>query len=133
MEFKVLMRPEVLERAKRIWSEHPSWAKDKRKRWALALGRIRKLLMEVREEDKRSCEDRKTMEDRVEAARLRIQHDHSASAREEFEEGWFGRAGEAMQKLSLGLERGGKSQTRSYCVGETGTREEKRGNRLDQF
>ncbi|KAL3687462.1 hypothetical protein R1sor_013771 [Riccia sorocarpa] len=65
---------------------HPSWAKDKRKRWTLALGRIRLLLlMEVREDDKRKEEVNDGPEQRVEATRRRIEQDQSMEAREEFE------------------------------------------------
>ncbi|KAL3694277.1 hypothetical protein R1sor_007928 [Riccia sorocarpa] len=85
MEFKMLLREDVLERAKLVWQEHPTWAKDKRKRWALALGRIRKLLMDVRDEDKGKFVDRKDLETRVELARRRVQEDQSEAAREEFE------------------------------------------------
>ncbi|KAL3676295.1 hypothetical protein R1sor_026243 [Riccia sorocarpa] len=53
MNFKMLEMPKVLASAMNIWQEHPSWAKDERKRWALAQGRIKKLLMEFREVDKR--------------------------------------------------------------------------------
>ncbi|KAL3679560.1 hypothetical protein R1sor_022516 [Riccia sorocarpa] len=86
MDFKSLMRPEVLERAKIAWQNHPSWAKDKRKRWTLALGRIRKLLMEVREEDSKKDVEFSSLETRVEEARMRIQNDNSVERREEFEE-----------------------------------------------
>ncbi|KAL3679018.1 hypothetical protein R1sor_021974 [Riccia sorocarpa] len=86
MEFKTLMRVEVLERAKAVWQAHPTWAKDKRKRWAFALGRIRKLLMDVREEDKKSWEDVSELESTVEAARRRSQNDQSEDARKELEE-----------------------------------------------
>ncbi|KAL3690516.1 hypothetical protein R1sor_016825 [Riccia sorocarpa] len=86
MDYKVLMQPEVLEIAKAVWLEHPSWAKDKRKGWALALGRIRKLLMEVRTEERRKERELHILESTVEEARNRIQQDDSIEAREEFEE-----------------------------------------------
>ncbi|KAL3692273.1 hypothetical protein R1sor_005924 [Riccia sorocarpa] len=77
---------QILEKAKGVWQAHPSWAKDKRKRWTLALGRIRKLLMEVREDDKRKEEVYGGPEQRVETARRRIEQDQSMEAREEFKE-----------------------------------------------
>ncbi|KAL3680581.1 hypothetical protein R1sor_023537 [Riccia sorocarpa] len=86
MDFKVLMREDVLGRAKTVWEEHPSWARDKRKRWALALGRIRKLLMEVRKEDRIGYMDLKELEEKAEEARSRIQVDNSREAAEAFEE-----------------------------------------------
>ncbi|KAL3676258.1 hypothetical protein R1sor_026206 [Riccia sorocarpa] len=85
MEHEMLMKTEVLERAKIAWLEHPRWAKDKRKRWALALGRIRKLLMEVRDEEKRREEEIGGLDEQLEHARSRMQHDHSQAAREQFE------------------------------------------------
>ncbi|KAL3684230.1 hypothetical protein R1sor_002252 [Riccia sorocarpa] len=86
MDFKVLMREDVLGKAKTVWEEHPSWARDKRKRWALALGRIRKLLMEVRKEDRIGYMDLKELEEKAEEARSRIQIDNSREAAETFEE-----------------------------------------------
>ncbi|KAL3690426.1 hypothetical protein R1sor_016735 [Riccia sorocarpa] len=44
MDVRALRKEGVLERAKAAWVAHPRWAKDKRKRWALALRRIRMLL-----------------------------------------------------------------------------------------
>ncbi|KAL3687388.1 hypothetical protein R1sor_013697 [Riccia sorocarpa] len=86
MEHKILRKPKVLERAKVVLLEYLRWAKDKRKKWSLALGRIRKLLMEVRDEDKRSEEEGGTLEEMIETARRRIQHDHLEEARKQFEE-----------------------------------------------
>ncbi|KAL3682862.1 hypothetical protein R1sor_000884 [Riccia sorocarpa] len=86
MDYKTLMMTEVLSRAKEKWQEHPSWARDKWKRWSLALGRIRKLLMEVRDEDRRRETEDNNLDDRVERARKRVQHDHSKEAKEDFEE-----------------------------------------------
>ncbi|KAL3692124.1 hypothetical protein R1sor_005775 [Riccia sorocarpa] len=86
MEHKKLMKVEVLERARTIWQDHPSWARDKRKRWSLALGRIRKLLMEVRDVERRREEEGGPLEERVEKARRRVEYDHSAEAKAEFEE-----------------------------------------------
>ncbi|KAL3699083.1 hypothetical protein R1sor_017105 [Riccia sorocarpa] len=86
MEYKMLMKPEVLARAKGVWIDHPRWAKDKRKRWTLALGRIRKLLMDIRDEERRREEANGGTEERLEAARKRVQHDHSKEAKQLFEE-----------------------------------------------
>ncbi|KAL3679922.1 hypothetical protein R1sor_022878 [Riccia sorocarpa] len=86
MEHKSLRRPEVLERTRVVWLEHPRWTRDKRKKWALALGRIRKLLMKVRDEERRKEEEGSELEGRVEMARRRIHHDHSEEARLLFEE-----------------------------------------------
>ncbi|KAL3683679.1 hypothetical protein R1sor_001701 [Riccia sorocarpa] len=86
LDFRTFMRVEVLEKSKGVWQDHPSWAKDKRKRWTLALGRIRKLLMEVREDDRRKEEVYGGPEQRVETTRRRIEQDQSREAREEFEE-----------------------------------------------
>ncbi|KAL3675831.1 hypothetical protein R1sor_025779 [Riccia sorocarpa] len=86
MDYRMLMKAEVLARAKEVWQEHPRWTKDKRKRWALALGRIRKLLMEVRDEERRREEEGGVLEERVEIARRRAQYDQSDEARELFEQ-----------------------------------------------
>ncbi|KAL3683215.1 hypothetical protein R1sor_001237 [Riccia sorocarpa] len=86
MEYRTLMRAEVLARAKEKWQEHPRWAREKRKRWSLALGRIRKLRMEVRDEDRRRDTEGSSLEDRVERARRRVQQDQSEEAKEDFEE-----------------------------------------------
>ncbi|KAL3679689.1 hypothetical protein R1sor_022645 [Riccia sorocarpa] len=86
MEYKMLMKPEVLARAKGVWIDHPRWAKDKRKRWTLALGRIRKLLMDIRDEERRREEANGGTEERLEVARNRLQHDHSEEAKQLFEE-----------------------------------------------
>ncbi|KAL3683681.1 hypothetical protein R1sor_001703 [Riccia sorocarpa] len=85
MDCKKLMRPDVIERAKETWQAHPRWAKDTRKRWTLALGRIRRLLMDVRDEEKRREEKRQNLEEEIETARRRIEHDQSVEAREFFE------------------------------------------------
>ncbi|KAL3695821.1 hypothetical protein R1sor_009897 [Riccia sorocarpa] len=66
MDFKMLNRAEVLIRTRTRWLEHPNWARDKRKGWSLALGRIRKLLMEVREDDKRRVLPLRSLEEHVE-------------------------------------------------------------------
>ncbi|KAL3677358.1 hypothetical protein R1sor_027306 [Riccia sorocarpa] len=71
MDAGALKKDGVLERAKAVWAAHPSWAKDKRKRWALALGRIRSLLMEVRNEERRGRLDMSALEERVEETRGR--------------------------------------------------------------
>ncbi|KAL3677184.1 hypothetical protein R1sor_027132 [Riccia sorocarpa] len=86
MEHKMLMKADVLERARKIWQEHLRWARDKRKRWSLALGRIRKLLMNVRYAERRRDEEGGPLEDRVQQARRIVEHDHSAEAKAEFEE-----------------------------------------------
>ncbi|KAL3685574.1 hypothetical protein R1sor_003596 [Riccia sorocarpa] len=86
MEYKMLMKPEVLARAKGVWIDHPRWAKDKRKRWTLALGRIRKLLMDIRDEERRREEATRGTEERLEAARKRVHHDQSEEAKQLFEE-----------------------------------------------
>ncbi|KAL3684504.1 hypothetical protein R1sor_002526 [Riccia sorocarpa] len=86
MEYKMLMKPDVLPRAKGVWIDHPRWAKDKRKRWTLALGRIRKLLMDIRDEERRREEATGGTEERLEAARKRVQHDQSEEAKQLFEE-----------------------------------------------
>ncbi|KAL3689641.1 hypothetical protein R1sor_015950 [Riccia sorocarpa] len=86
MEFKTLMKTDILARVRATWQEHPTWAKDKRKRWALALCRIRKLLMEVRREEKRMEEEKEKLEDIVERVRLRIQEEGPSKVMEEFEE-----------------------------------------------
>ncbi|KAL3677415.1 hypothetical protein R1sor_027363 [Riccia sorocarpa] len=86
LDFKKFMKAEVFEKMKITWHEHIKWAKEKRKQWTFALGRIRKLLMDVKEEEKRKEEEDKGLETRAEAARLRVQYDHSQEAREEFEE-----------------------------------------------
>ncbi|KAL3699682.1 hypothetical protein R1sor_017704 [Riccia sorocarpa] len=85
-EYKMLMKPEVLARAKGVWIDHPRWAKDKRKRWTLVLGRIRKLLMDIRDEERRREEATGGTEERLEAARKRVQHDQSEEAKQLFEE-----------------------------------------------
>ncbi|KAL3691346.1 hypothetical protein R1sor_004997 [Riccia sorocarpa] len=77
MDCRKLMRPDVLERAKEAWQAHPRWAKDSRKKWTLALGRIRRLLMDVRDEEKRREEEGQILEEEVENARRRIEHDQS--------------------------------------------------------
>ncbi|KAL3694987.1 hypothetical protein R1sor_008638 [Riccia sorocarpa] len=77
MDCKAFGKEDVLEEAKEVWRAHPRWARDKRKRWALALGRIRKLLMEVRSEASRERLDMSLLEDKVEEARSRVQHDQS--------------------------------------------------------
>ncbi|KAL3693206.1 hypothetical protein R1sor_006857 [Riccia sorocarpa] len=86
MDCRMLMWSEVLDRVRTIWQEHLTWARDKRKRWTLALGRIRKLLMELRNGKRSWEEDHNHLEVRVDDARRRIHQDHSAVAREEFEE-----------------------------------------------
>ncbi|KAL3688791.1 hypothetical protein R1sor_015100 [Riccia sorocarpa] len=86
MEHKMLMKPEVLERATGVWLDHPLWAKDKRKRWALALSRIRKLLMEIRDEERRREDENGRMEERLEIARIMIHHHYSEEARKLFED-----------------------------------------------
>ncbi|KAL3687845.1 hypothetical protein R1sor_014154 [Riccia sorocarpa] len=86
MDFKMLKRTEVIIRAKTRWLEHPSWTRDKRKRWSLALGIIRKLLMKVQEDDKRRVLPLRNLEEHVEDVRLRVKHDTSIEAKEMFEE-----------------------------------------------
>ncbi|KAL3684173.1 hypothetical protein R1sor_002195 [Riccia sorocarpa] len=86
MDYKTLRRTEVLDRATATWQEHPNWVRDKRKLWSLALGRIRKLLMSVRQEERRREEEEGSLEDRVEEARRRVHYDHSEEAKSEFEE-----------------------------------------------
>ncbi|KAL3686774.1 hypothetical protein R1sor_013083 [Riccia sorocarpa] len=86
MDFKMFIREEVLTRARASWLDHPTWARDKRKRWSLALGRIRRLLMEVKEDDKRRILPIRTLEEKVECARLRVQQDTTVEAKESFEE-----------------------------------------------
>ncbi|KAL3680463.1 hypothetical protein R1sor_023419 [Riccia sorocarpa] len=86
MDFKAFKKEGVLDRAKEAWVAHPRWARDKRKRWALALGRIRKLLMEVRNDANRGRVDISLLEEKVEEARGRVQHDQSEEARSLFEE-----------------------------------------------
>ncbi|KAL3698968.1 hypothetical protein R1sor_016990 [Riccia sorocarpa] len=41
MDVNILKRPEALEQMKTTWEEHPIWAQEARRRWYLALGRIR--------------------------------------------------------------------------------------------
>ncbi|KAL3696464.1 hypothetical protein R1sor_010540 [Riccia sorocarpa] len=79
MDCKTLMKTDILARARATWQEHPTWAKDKRKRWALALGRIRKLLMEeLAEQCRRRCKITWLKEDEAPSkyffARLRAKH-----------------------------------------------------------
>ncbi|KAL3697985.1 hypothetical protein R1sor_012061 [Riccia sorocarpa] len=86
MDARALKKDAVLDRAKAVWAAHPSWAKDKRKRWALALGRIRSLLMEVRNEEIRGRLDMSALEERVEETRGQVQSDNSKEAKTLFEE-----------------------------------------------
>ncbi|KAL3698065.1 hypothetical protein R1sor_012141 [Riccia sorocarpa] len=43
MRVSLMETPGVLQKAEERWREHPTWARDPRKKWALALGRLRQL------------------------------------------------------------------------------------------
>ncbi|KAL3681754.1 hypothetical protein R1sor_024710 [Riccia sorocarpa] len=81
IDCRALQKDGVLERAKECWNDHPRWARDKRKRWAFALGRIRRLLMEVRNEGKRSRVNSSVLEEKVEEAREHEETDEVLSRR----------------------------------------------------
>ncbi|KAL2635666.1 hypothetical protein R1flu_007145 [Riccia fluitans] len=44
----MMTQPGAKETIERIWNEHPQWAKDGRKKWFLAWGRVGKALREIR-------------------------------------------------------------------------------------
>ncbi|KAL3677440.1 hypothetical protein R1sor_027388 [Riccia sorocarpa] len=50
MDERLLRREGVMEKIKKAWESHPYWARDRRKRWGLALGRLRDILMEEKAE-----------------------------------------------------------------------------------
>ncbi|KAL3686887.1 hypothetical protein R1sor_013196 [Riccia sorocarpa] len=57
MRPNLMDREEVQQKVRSTWEDHPTWAKDGRKRWALALGRVRIVLMEERKRRDREDED----------------------------------------------------------------------------
>ncbi|KAL3676996.1 hypothetical protein R1sor_026944 [Riccia sorocarpa] len=83
----LMNKQEVIKKAERVWLQHPSWARDDRKRWALGLGRIRKLLMAERDKQDREEEDTLTLQQKLQQLRLEIQEGGSEHRREERQQG----------------------------------------------
>ncbi|KAL3680726.1 hypothetical protein R1sor_023682 [Riccia sorocarpa] len=53
----LMTRPGVLQAAEDTWRNHPHWVRDECKKWAMALGRIRALLMKERDNQNRDTEE----------------------------------------------------------------------------
>ncbi|KAL3701989.1 hypothetical protein R1sor_020011 [Riccia sorocarpa] len=81
----LMEKQEVIKEAERVWSMHPSWARDARKRWALGLGRIRRLLMAERDKQEREEEDTISLQRQLQTLRLDMQEDGGEHRREEWE------------------------------------------------
>ncbi|KAL3689266.1 hypothetical protein R1sor_015575 [Riccia sorocarpa] len=73
MRPSLMDREEVRQEARDTRQDHPSWARDARKRWALALGRVRKVLMEERKRSDR--QDENMIKLQVQLNRARIQEE----------------------------------------------------------
>ncbi|KAL3682896.1 hypothetical protein R1sor_000918 [Riccia sorocarpa] len=89
----LMMRSGVLQAAEEEWRNHPGRARDERKRWALALGRIRKLLMVERDRQDVETEEVEVLQNMLHKIRTDLQRQDTSRKRVEFEE--------TMKKLRL--------------------------------
>ncbi|KAL3696088.1 hypothetical protein R1sor_010164 [Riccia sorocarpa] len=80
-----MKNPEVLQKIRREWENHPVWARDARKKWYLALGRVRKILKECRDKQNQEVPEAAEIRRRLEEARLAVQDCPSTDNRKEFE------------------------------------------------
>ncbi|KAL3680732.1 hypothetical protein R1sor_023688 [Riccia sorocarpa] len=85
MRPSLMERPGVLQKAEEIWGEHPTWARDPRKKWALALGQIRQLLMEERNKQEGEGEDVLALQTQLQTLRMEIHNDRTNGKREDFD------------------------------------------------
>ncbi|KAL3689374.1 hypothetical protein R1sor_015683 [Riccia sorocarpa] len=85
MRKELMEKPEVLQAAEELWSAHPEWAREDRKRWALALGRLGMLLMEEKNKQEREKEDVQEMQDQLQRARWAVQRTQTEETTEDFE------------------------------------------------
>ncbi|KAL3691113.1 hypothetical protein R1sor_004764 [Riccia sorocarpa] len=83
---ETLQSPEVAVEIERAWNSHPGWAREDRRRWALAWSRVREVLMKHKNTEQSELPAALEIKDRLEKARSRLQEDRTEGARREFEE-----------------------------------------------
>ncbi|KAL3675882.1 hypothetical protein R1sor_025830 [Riccia sorocarpa] len=77
--------PSPVLKGRTIWRDHPSCVRDARKKWALALGRIRLLLMKVRDNQNKEVEEVADLQGQLQKLRMECQREATRSNQQEFE------------------------------------------------
>ncbi|KAL3692700.1 hypothetical protein R1sor_006351 [Riccia sorocarpa] len=73
MNAKFMKSQDLVQKVKEIWNQHPVWAHDQRKKWLLALGRIRLVFKDHRDELEKEVPELTTLHTRLAATRRAIQ------------------------------------------------------------
>ncbi|KAL3695864.1 hypothetical protein R1sor_009940 [Riccia sorocarpa] len=85
MNARYMQSQEFRQRIKETWSKHPDWAQDPRKKWSLALGRIRLIFKDHRDCQERELPEMVLLQERLARAREAIQTQQSDGSQREFE------------------------------------------------
>ncbi|KAL3689197.1 hypothetical protein R1sor_015506 [Riccia sorocarpa] len=85
MRASLMDTADTFSRAKEVWEQHPAWARDPRKRWVLALGRLRQLLMEELDKQDKDSEEVTVLATKLHDIRIQLHEDPTSRRVEEME------------------------------------------------
>ncbi|KAL3675746.1 hypothetical protein R1sor_025694 [Riccia sorocarpa] len=86
MDGSLLNRDDVRTECEEVWREHPWWVSDDRKKWGLALARVRKVLLRHKNSHNRGEAEAAVIQNRLAEIRLRVQDNPSSDNKRLFEE-----------------------------------------------
>ncbi|KAL3687354.1 hypothetical protein R1sor_013663 [Riccia sorocarpa] len=84
MDVRHLKKEATWAEAQRVWKEHPEWATDARRKWGLALGRLKQVLRTSKLMEDSDLQEMNKLKINLELARRKIQTEDNEDNRREF-------------------------------------------------